>query len=97
MKQDKVINLIKRQAPRLHSQYGVEHLSLFGSVARDEAKAKSDVDVLVEFSSSPTFDRFMDLKFFLEELLHTQVDLVTKEALRPQLRSGIEKELIRVA
>jgi predicted nucleotidyltransferase len=97
MKRDKAINLLKKQFSVLHTRYGVRHLSLFGSVARDESKATSDVDMMVEFQESPTFDRFMDLKFFLEELLHTRVDLVTKDALRPQLRAGIEKELIHVA
>jgi len=43
------------------------------------------------------FDGFMDLKFYLEDLLHKQVDLVTEQALRPQLRSAIEEELIHVA
>lgn len=97
MRRTKAINLLKKQFPLLHSQYGVEHLSLFGSVARDEAKSKSDIDVLVEFSPPPTFDRFMNLKFFLEDLLHLRVDLVTKDALRPQLRSIIEKEIVNVA
>jgi predicted nucleotidyltransferase len=44
-------------------------LALFGSVARDEATAESDVDLLVEFEGGATFDRYMDLKFFLEECL----------------------------
>lgn len=97
MQRTKVLNLLKKHIPILYSQYGVRHLFLFGSTARDKASAKSDVDVLVEFNNSPTFDGFMNLKFFLEDTLHTQVDLVTKDSLRPQLKTIIEKEIIHVA
>jgi len=55
------------------------------------------VDVLVVFDRKATFDLFMDLKFYLEELLGTGVDLVTDKALRPQIRRTIEQEMIDVA
>jgi len=97
MQRDMAINFLKKQFPMLHSQYGVEHLSLFGSVARNEAKPNSDIDLLVEFEQPATFDRYMDLKFFLEDALHTKVDIVTNDALRSQLRPFIEKEIIHVA
>ena len=76
---------------------GVGELYLFGSFARDEARDDSDVDLLVEFTCPPSFDRFMDLKFFLEEALGIPVDLVTRRALKPILRSEIEREAVRVA
>jgi hypothetical protein len=57
----------------------------------------SDVDVLVEFDGPATFDHYMDLKFFLENLFGTRVDLVTREAVKPRMRPSIEKELIHVA
>jgi predicted nucleotidyltransferase len=97
MQSTQAINLIKNQFDTLRTQYDVRHLSLFGSVARNEAKPQSDIDILVEFNGKPNFDRFMGLKFFLEDILHTHVDLVTKEALRPRMRSLIESELIYVA
>jgi hypothetical protein len=78
---------------RLH----VRSLSVFGSVARGEAGAASDVDLLVEFDAPPGFDQYMDLKFFLEDLLHRRVDLVTPAALKPRLRPSVEREAIRVA
>jgi predicted nucleotidyltransferase len=55
------------------------------------------VDVLVVFEGRADFDRFMDLKLYLEDLINMKVDLVTQDALRPQLRSGIEQEAIHVA
>jgi hypothetical protein len=76
---------------------GVGELYLFGSVARDEARDDSDVDLLVEFTGPPSFDRFMDLKFFLEDTLGIPVDLVTRRALKRVLCSEIERDAVRVA
>ncbi|MCA9922097.1 MAG: nucleotidyltransferase family protein [Anaerolineales bacterium] len=75
----------------------VQSLILFGSVARSEATATSDIDFLVTFRSTPTFDMYMDLKLFLEDLFGMPVDLVTTDAVRPQLRPFIEQEGIYVA
>jgi uncharacterized protein len=75
---------------------GVASLAIFGSVARDEAGPDSDVDVLVELEAPVTFDRYMDVKFYLEDLLAKPVDLVTALSLKPQLRSIVEREAIRV-
>lgn len=78
-------------------QLGGRSVRLFGSFARGEGRADSEVDLLVEFEDTPTFDRCMDLKFFLEALLSRRFDLVTHAALRPAMRAGIEREAIRVA
>ena len=96
MEREKVIQLISEQQQTL-DRLGVEMLSLFGSVAREEARPDSDIDVLVDFKEKATFDRYMDLKFFLEDLLGSRVDLVTRNALRPSMRPSIEQEAIRVA
>jgi predicted nucleotidyltransferase len=55
------------------------------------------VDILVEFESKAIFDRYMDPKFLLEDLLGSRVDLVTWKALRPSMRSSIEEQAVRVA
>ncbi len=96
MQCNEVLVLLKQLLPKMCKEYDVCHLSLFGSVARNQAGSRSDIDLLVEFNK-PSFDNFMDLKFFLEDTLHTKVDLVTKDALKPQLKSFIEKESIHVA
>ena len=93
---DELKRLLRDHAAELKRQ-GVKSLEVFGSLARGEARPDSDVDLLVEFDGSPTFDRFMDLKFFLEDLLRRRVDLVTRAALKPRLRPIIERESIRVA
>lgn len=96
MEREQVIKLISEHRQSL-DRFGVEMLSLFGSVAREEARPGSDIDVLVDFTGKATFDRYMDLKFFLEDLLGSRVDLVTRNALRPSMRPAVEREAIRVA
>jgi len=80
-----------------YTRFGVKSLELFGSLARDEANATSDVDILVKFEETPTFDRYMELKFYLEDLLGIKVDLVEKAMLHPSIRSTVESEVISVA
>ncbi|MGA1410090.1 MAG: nucleotidyltransferase family protein [Prochlorotrichaceae cyanobacterium] len=76
--------------------FGVLSLALFGSVARNEATSNSDLDFLVEFEGSTTFDRYMDLKFFLEDFFNKPVDLVTKRSLKPQIAQIVIAEAINV-
>jgi hypothetical protein len=75
----------------------VRRLRVFGSTARGDQRLDSDVDVLVEFDGPASFDSYMDLKFYLEDLLDRKVDLVTPKALRPPLRASIESEALDVA
>lgn len=81
----------------IRERFGVQTLSVFGSAARGELVADSDVDLYVEFEGATTFDRFMGLKLFLEDLLDRPVDLVTPNALPPSLRSTVDREGQRVA
>jgi uncharacterized protein len=76
---------------------GVASLKLFGSAARDVAGAESDADFLVRFDGAPSYDRFMDLKFHLEDALGIRVDLVTEDALRPEMRQSVERDALLVA
>lgn len=97
MNKELVVRLLKDHMREIRQRFSVERLCLLGSVVRGESVDKSDVDVLVVFRQKATFDRFMDLKFYLEELLGTRVDLVTDKALRPQVRQAIEGEIVDVA
>lgn len=78
-------------------QLDVKSLALFGSASRNEATSGSDIDFLVDFERPYTFDRYMDVKLLLEDLFHCNVDLVTPDAVRPELKDNIEKDLCRVA
>lgn len=91
-----VISRIRRHRAQL-TKLGVKSVSIFGSVARGEDHPGSDVDILVEFSGHATFDRYMDTKFYLEELLGREVDLVTPKAIKPRMKPYIMQDLINVA
>ena len=97
MRRADAIARISAQREELTRRFGVRSLSLFGSVARDEARADSDVDVLVEFDGPTTFDGHMGLLVFLEDLLGCRVDVVTTKGLKPRLRPLIDQDLVRVA
>jgi len=96
MTSSETLELMRSQASDLYRHFGIRNLFVFGSVARDEARFDSDVDVLVEFEGKADFDRYMGLKLYLEDMLHRRVDLVTRQALRPALLPFVEKDAIRV-
>lgn len=75
-------------------QYGVQHYGLFGSFVRNEPTSTSDVDIVVAFlPGQKTFENFMNLAFFLEDILGRHVDLLTKESLSPHLGPRILQEV----
>jgi hypothetical protein len=88
---------LRQHLPEVRTRFDVVRLRIFGSTARDEASESSDVDVLVAFDGPATCDRYFGLKFFLEDLLGTRVDLVSERALREELRPAILRESIHVA
>jgi len=93
---DDVIGRIRNAAPEL-LDHSVQAVWLFGSVARNEATPASDVDVLVEFSGPVTMFEFIRLRRRLEAVLGRTVDLVTRDALKPQLRDRILAEAVRAS
>lgn len=96
MIRDKVVNLLRDNISEIR-KYKILKLSIFGSVARDQDSPHSDIDILIKFECPATFDLYIDLKFYLENLLGRKVDLVTEDAVRNEIREYIEKDLIRVA
>ncbi|OCQ91855.1 nucleotidyltransferase [Limnothrix sp. PR1529] len=85
-----------RQQPKLFEQYNIKTLALFGSTARNQATEHSDLDFLVEFVGKPTFKGYMKLKFYLEELFHKPVDLVTQRSIKSIIRDQVLSEAIYV-
>lgn len=73
---------------------GVASLSVFGSVARGEARPDSDVDILVSFSKPVGLIEFIHLQQYLTDLLGRPVDLATEDALRPTMRPQILEDAI---
>ena len=78
---------------------GVEQVSVFGSVARNEAGEDSDIDILVEFAPGVRIGmfEFLDIQETLSRLLGTEVDLATPASLHPGLRDAILAEAVRAA
>lgn len=87
-KQD-ILNALRANAARIRA-FGVRRIGLFGSFVRGEQRSDSDVDLLVELDPSrETFDNFMQLWFFLDDLLQHRVEVVTPEALSPYIAPRI--------
>ncbi|MGY4707514.1 nucleotidyltransferase family protein [Candidatus Bipolaricaulota sp. J31] len=96
MKREEVLQRLREHLDELRQRFGVKSLAISGSVARGEAGPDSDIDILVEFETSPGFDGYMALKFYLEDLLGKKVDLVMKNALKPWARDAVLREKVDV-
>lgn len=93
---NQIKSLIKKDKESIKNAFRVKSIGVFGSMARREEKPNSDIDILVEFSQTPGFFKFLDLEKQLTELIGRKVDLVTKNALKPALKEDILKEVIYV-
>jgi len=92
-RKENVLSLIQAHRDQIKS-FGVNKLGLFGSFVRQQQDADSDIDVLVEFERGyKTFDNFIQVVFYLEELFGRRVELVTTEALSPYLGPHIIDEV----
>lgn len=90
---EQIFTLLHQHQPDLRS-FGVRRCGVFGSFVRNEAKAQSDIDILVEFApAQKTFDNFMHLAFFLEDLFGRRADLLTTESLSPYIEPHILREV----
>jgi len=96
MKQKDILTILEKQKSAL-DEFGVRSIALFGSYARGEARRDSDIDVLVEFNRPVGLFEFARLKLYLEKLFGREVDLVTPEALRKEMRDDILREAFHVA
>ena len=86
---------LKEHEKFIRQRFRVKRIGIFGSFARGEEREDSDLDVLVVFEEGQkTFDNYMDLKFYLEDLFGREVDLVTEKALKPQLKDIIMKDIV---
>jgi hypothetical protein len=91
-KQD-ILDVLEQNRTRLKA-LGAKKIGLFGSFVRGEQRPDSDIDLLVEFEpGQKTFDNFIELSFFLEEVLQHRTELVTVESLSPYLGPYILREV----
>lgn len=96
MRKQDALRFLESHKQEIQQRFAVKRLALFGSTARDEARADSDVDVWVEFDGQATFDRFMGLQIYLENGMGAAIDLATPASIRPRMRPLIERDLLYV-
>jgi hypothetical protein len=96
MNKEQALTILSKLKPELVKRFGVTRLALFGSTVRNEAKAGSDIDIVVACEGIATSERYFGVQFLLEDELNAPVDLVTEKAMREELRPFIEQEAINV-
>lgn len=94
MGREETIAKLRALKPELAREAHVAAIAVFGSVARNEAREDSDVDILVEFDEVPDYFAFVHLQDRLSERLGARVDLFTKGGLHPALRDRILREAV---
>jgi uncharacterized protein len=96
MKRDEAISRLRERAPDL-KRLGVEHLYMFGSMARDEARDDSDIDLFFDYQKGKLglFD-LMDVREIAAQILGRPTDIVTRDSLHQTLRQRIEAAALQV-
>lgn len=89
---DEILNKLRDLKPILNEEYSVKEIGVFGSFANNEASDESDIDILVELHKPIGWD-FFTLQMYLEGVFGRKVDLVTKNALKEQIRDSILKQV----
>jgi len=93
---DAALQKLRELKPRMREQYKVKEIGIFGSFARGEQSDQSDLDLLIEFEEGADLFDLVALGQFLEERMGRPVDLVTKRALREEIREQVLKEAAMV-
>ena len=93
MNREEILQLLRREKPRLFEKYPLRRLALFGSFARAEQTETSDIDIIADVDPSIGL-RFVTLAEELEDILHCKVDLISMRAVGPAMLKAIEKELV---
>jgi len=88
--------ILKAHKEEFYQKYSVVEIGIFGSIVRGEQKKRSDIDILVEFEKVPDLLEFIALEEYLRKVLKKKVDLVRKEAVRPELKGRILKEVVYI-
>jgi len=90
---DEIIEILRFHGIKLRETFKIIEIGVFGSYVRGEEKAESDIDILVMFEKGyKTFDNYMELKFFLEDILNSKIDLVIKTTIRDEIKQNILAE-----
>jgi predicted nucleotidyltransferase len=87
-----IINKLKDLKPELYKDYSVKEIGLFGSFSDDSYTKESDIDLLVVLEK-PIGWKFFSLELYLEKVFNRKIDLVTKSALKEQIKSSILQQV----
>ena len=94
MNREEILKKIRENRDKIRS-FGVKRIGVFGSFVGGEEKESSDIDIIVEFEKEKkNFDNFINLAFYLEELLGRKIDLLTPESISRYMKPYIEKEVV---
>ncbi|MDP3028280.1 MAG: nucleotidyltransferase family protein [Deltaproteobacteria bacterium] len=93
---EEILKMLVELKPELQSRYKVKEIGVFGSFMRGEQGEASDVDILAEFGEDADLFDLVGLSLFLEEKLHCKVDVVSKRALRPEIRDSVLREIAAI-
>ena len=88
------IKILRQHLPELREKYSVSYIGIFGSYIRGEETKDSDLDILVEFDKIPGLLKYIELEYYLSDLLGVKVDLVTRTGLKQNVRKHILNEVI---
>jgi uncharacterized protein len=93
---EEIKSIIESHKDEILRRYGVIEIGIFGSYMRGEQKAKSDIDVLVEFEKPVSLLDLVSLENYLSDILVIKVDLVPKNSIRPELKEDILAEALYI-
>ena len=89
---EEILQKLQARQDEMRTRFSVRRIGLFGSYLQGTASQTSDIDLVVDLAE-PTFDYYMDLKFYLEALFERPVDLVLSDTIKPRLKPVIQKEV----
>lgn len=89
---NEILSKLKELKPALYKDYAVREIGLFGSFSDNTFTESSDIDILVELER-PIGWKFFSLEIYLEKIFDRKVDLVTKNALKDQIKENILKQV----
>lgn len=96
MTKENVIQILRSVTEESLLRYKAQIRAIFGSVARGDESASSDIDILVDFTEKADLFDFVGLALFLEEKLHRRVDVVPSDTIKSEIRNAVMKEAIYI-
>lgn len=93
-KKEEILRILKKLKEDIKIKYKVKSIGIFGSYINNEQTDDSDIDFLVEFEENADLFHYVGLTLFLEEQFNKKVDVISKPALKEELRKKILQEVI---